>query len=125
MNELAPGLAGSHHAVVAEADTAIALGSGSVPVLATPRLIAWLEAAAVAALAGAIPDGSTTVGTLIDLRHTAATAVGRRVDAFATVSSVDGRTIAFELQARDGEEPIAAGLHLRVIVQTEKFLSSL
>jgi predicted thioesterase len=125
MNELAPGLAGSHHAVVAEADTATALGSGSVPVLATPRLVAWLEAAAVAALAGAIPDGSTTVGTHIDLRHIAATAVGRRVDAFAAVSSVKGRSIAFELRARDGDKQIASGQHLRVIVDTEKFLNSL
>ncbi|MDF1595388.1 MAG: hotdog domain-containing protein [Acidimicrobiia bacterium] len=125
MNELVPGLSGSHQAVVAEADTAIALGSGSVPVLATPRLVAWLEAAAVAALACAIPDGSTTVGTHIDLRHTAPTAVGRQVDVVATVSSVEGRTIAFELQAQDGGKPIASGLHLRVIVDAERFLNSL
>jgi hypothetical protein len=77
MTELAVGLSGVHSAVVRDNDTAIALGSGSVPVLATPRLVAWLEAAAVAAVDETIRDGSTTVGTLIDLQHLAPTANDR------------------------------------------------
>ncbi|MDH5372728.1 MAG: thioesterase [Acidimicrobiia bacterium] len=125
MSRLAVGLSGSHRAVVAEQDTAIALGSGSVPVLATPRLVAWLEAAAVAALDGALPAGSTTVGTRIDLEHTAPTAVGVAVDAIASVVSVDGRTVEFELTARDDHTTIATGRHVRVVVDSEKFLSRL
>ena len=125
MNALEVGLKGSHRAVVAEHDTAIALGSGSVPVLATPRLVAWLEAAAVAALGDALSAGSTTVGTHIDLRHTAPTAVGMAVDAMASVVSVDGRTVEFELTAQDDQTTIATGRHVRVVVNSEKFLSRL
>jgi predicted thioesterase len=125
MTELAVGLSGVHSAVVRETDTAIALGSGSVPVLATPRLVAWLEAAAVAAVDGTIRDGSTTVGTLIDLQHHAATAVGRPVVARATVTSFDGRTIEFELSATDDRATIATGRHTRVIVDVERFVGRL
>lgn len=116
---------GVHSAVVRDDDTAIALGSGSVPVLATPRLVAWLEAAAVAAVAGAIEDGSTTVGTLIDLQHLAPTAVGRPVEAHATVTSFDGRTMEFELSAIDDRTTIATGRHTRVIVDVERFAGRL
>jgi predicted thioesterase len=110
---------------VRDDDTAIALGSGSVPVLATPRLVAWLEAAAVAAVDGAIEDGWTTVGTLIDLQHLAPTAVGRHVEAHATVTSFDGRTIEFELSATDDRTTIATGRHTRVIVDVERFVGRL
>ena len=125
MTGITPGQAGSHHAVVGEDDTAISLGSGEVPVLATPRLVAWVEAAAVAALEGALPEGSTTVGTRIDLHHLAASAVGRRVDTSATVTAVDGRTIEFEVEASDERNKVAAGHHVRVMVDKGKFLSSL
>ena len=125
MTEPAIGLSGVHSAVVRDVDTAIALGSGSVPVLATPRLVAWLEAAAVAAVEDAIGDGSTTVGTLIDMQHLAATAVGRPVEARATVTSFDGRTIEFELSATDDRATIAIGRHTRVIVDVERFVGGL
>ncbi len=125
MSALAPGLGGSHRAIVGDADTAIALGSGSVPVLATPRLVAWLEAAAVAALEGVLPAGSTTVGTHIDIRHLAATAVGKTVEANATVISTKGRTVEFDLVASDDTATIAAGRHVRVVVDEERFISRL
>ena len=125
MTEPVVGLSGLHSAVVRDDDTAIALGSGSVPVLATPRLVAWLEAAAVAAVDGAIEDGWTTVGTLIDLQHLAPTAVGRHVEAHATVTSFDGRTIEFELSATDDRTTIATGRHTRVIVDVERFVGRL
>lgn len=125
MTEPVVDLSGVHSAVVRDDDTAIALGSGSVPVLATPRLVAWLEAAAVAAVAGAIEDGSTTVGTLIDLQHLAPTAVGRPVEAHATVTSFDGRTMEFELSAIDDRTTIATGRHTRVIVDVERFAGRL
>ena len=125
MSDLAAGLFGVHRAVVQEADTATALGSGSVPVLATPRLVAWLEAAAVSALSDALAEGHTTVGTEIDLKHLAATAVGKEVDCRATVTSVDGRTLEFELTATDDRTTIASGRHVRVIVDEERFLAKL
>ena len=125
MSGVAAGLFGVHRAVVQETDTATALGSGSVPVLATPRLVAWLEAAAVGALSDALPEGYTTVGTEIDLKHLAATAVGQDVDCRATVTSVDGRTVEFELMASDGRATIASGRHVRVIVDEERFLAKL
>jgi predicted thioesterase len=125
MTELAVGLSGVHSAVVRDNDTAIALGSGSVPVLATPRLVAWLETAAVAAVDETIRDGSTTVGTLIDLQHLAPTAVGRPVEAHATITSFGGRTIEFELSATDDRTTIATGRHTRVIVDVERFVGRL
>lgn len=125
MTEPVVDLSGVHSAVVRDDDTAIALGSGSVPVLATPRLVAWLEAAAVAAVDGAIEDGWTTVGTLIDLQHLAPTAVGRPVEAHATVTSFDGRTMEFELSAIDDRTTIATGRHTRVIVDVERFAGRL
>ena len=125
MTEPAIGLSGVHSAVVRDVDTAIALGSGSVPVLATPRLVAWLEAAAVAAVEDAIGDGSTTVGTLIDMQHLAATAVGHPVEAHATVTSFDGSTIEFEISATDDRATIATGRHTRVIVDVERFVGRL
>ena len=125
MSALAPGLQGSHRAIVGDTDTAIAMGSGSVPVLATPRLVAWLEAAAVAALEGVLPVGSTSVGTHIDIRHLAATAVGKTVEANATVISTDGRTVEFDLAATDDTATIAAGRHVRVVVDEERFVSRL
>ena len=125
MSDLAAGLSGVHRAVVEETDTATALGSGSVPVLATPRLVAWLEAAAVGALADTLAEGRTTVGTEVDLKHLAATAVGQEVDCRATVTSIDGRTITFELTATDDRATIATGRHVHVIVDEERFLAKL
>ncbi len=126
MNDaITPGAGGTHSAVVGDADTAIALGSGTVPVLATPRLVAWLEAAAVAALTGSLPDGSTTVGTHIDVRHLAATAVGKTVRVVARVRSVEGRTIEFDLEADDDRARIAEGVHTRVVVDEARFLARL
>lgn len=118
-----PGLSATVEAVVAEGDTAIAFGSGDVPVLATPRLAALLEAAAVAALAGALPTEATTVGTHLTMDHLAATAVGRLVSARAEVVACDERTIVFGLEAREGEAVVAQGRHVRAIVDRQRFLS--
>jgi predicted thioesterase len=117
------GLSATLEAVVGEADTATAFGSGDVPVLGTPRLVALLEAAAVAAVAGALPTGATSVGTNITMNHLAATAVGRLVTGRAEVVDVTDRMIVFGLEARDGEAIIAQGRHVRVVVDRERFLS--
>ena len=117
------GLRATLDMVVEEADTAIAFGSGDVPVLATPRLVALLEAAAVRALADTLPDGTTSVGASITVDHLAASAIGRPVSARAEVVEVDGRSVVFSLEARDGERVVARGRHTRAVVDREGFLS--
>jgi fluoroacetyl-CoA thioesterase len=121
--DLRPGLAARVELTVAEADTAAALGSGDVPVLATPRVLALAEAATVAATAAALPAGSTTVGTRVELAHLAATAVGRTVVAEAILSDVDGRRLGFTVSVRDGDDVAARGRVERVIVDREAFVT--
>jgi len=123
--EIMIGAVGSAHLIVGEADTAIALGSGDVPVLGTPRIVALLEEAAVAALVGDLAVETTSVGTHIAVDHVAASFVGARVGATAEVVEVDGRTVSFRLSAQDGDRTIATGSHLRIIVDRERFLGSL
>ncbi|MEZ5114866.1 MAG: hypothetical protein R2737_01250 [Candidatus Nanopelagicales bacterium] len=115
--------------LVGDADTATALGSGDVPVLATPRLVALCEAATVAAVAGALPPGSTSVGTRVVMDHLAATPVGESVVVRAEVRVVDGRTLHFDVVAEhdlgDGPVVAARGEVTRVVVDRDRFLSRL
>ncbi|MFL6166200.1 MAG: thioesterase family protein [Ornithinibacter sp.] len=112
--------------VVTDADTALALGSGSLAVLGTPRLLAWCEAATCRALEGRLPRGSSSVGTAVVLQHLAASAVGEQVTAVAVVRSVDGRRIGFDLEATDaGGTVVARGTVERVVVHDERFLARL
>jgi predicted thioesterase len=120
--ELQPGLSARVELVVTDADTAQAVGSGDVPVLATPRILALAEAATVAATAGYLAGGSTSVGTRVELDHQAATAVGRRVTVLATLAKVDGRRLVFDVVVRDGEEQVAEGRVERVIVDRQRFV---
>lgn len=108
---------------VTDADTAQAVGSGDVPVLGTPRLIALAEAATVAATATRLEPGSTTVGTRIEFDHLAATAVGRRVTVLATLAKIDGRRLVFDIVVREGEEQVAEGRVERVIVDRQRFVT--
>jgi len=108
---------------VAEADTATAFGSGDVPVLATPRVLALLEEATVAAVAPSMADGQTTVGTRISLEHQAATPVGRTVTARARLVAVDGRRLEFEVTLNDGETVAAFGTVERVVVDRARFVA--
>lgn len=115
---------------VSEDDTALALGSGDVPVLATPRLVAWLEAATVECLAAVLEPGSTSVGTRVEVEHVAPSPVGVSVVARASVSYVDGRLVRFEVAAEhrvaDGEPVlVATGRVTRVVVDRERFLARL
>ena len=116
------GQTGTHLDQVSELDLAPSHGSGDVPVLATPRVVAWLEAAAVAALAG-LPNGKTSVGIHIAVDHTAPTLVGAAVRAEALVTAVDGSRIEFDVRAFEGDQIVAAGTHTRVIVDRERFLT--
>ncbi len=107
-------------------DTATALGSGDVPVLATPRLLAWLEAATVATAleAGAVGAGQTSVGTRVELEHVAPTGVGSTVTVQAGVAHRDGRLLRFTVAAHDPEGRLLAnGTVTRVVVDRERFVS--
>lgn len=108
--------------VVAEADLAPAHGSGTVPVLATPRLVALCEEASMAAVAGQVPDGSTTVGMRVQFDHLAPTMAGAPVTAEATLEKVAGRRLTFTVSASDPRGLIAAGKVTRVVVDIERFL---
>lgn len=109
---------------VTETDTAAHVGSGDVPVLATPRLIAWLEAATVQAAAPFTGPGQTTVGTAVRIEHRRATDVGGTVDVTAQPAQPDGRRVTFRVQAVDGAgKVVAEGEIDRVIVDRHKFLS--
>ncbi len=107
-------------------DTARALGSGDLEVLATPRLLAWCEAATMAAVASAIDSSSTTVGTRVELEHLRAATVGATVDVRATVGHVDGRLLRFEVVAT-GPDGVLLGRATvtRVVVDRARFLSRL
>ena len=108
---------------VAEGDTAIALRSGDVPVLATPRLIALCEEATVAAVAGQVPEGSTSVGTRVECDHTKPSMVGEVVTARATLVDVDARRLQFTVTVEDGEgSPVAVARVWRVVVERDRFL---
>jgi fluoroacetyl-CoA thioesterase len=117
-----PGSTGSATLTVTDADTAIALRSGSVPVLATPRVIALCEEATVAALSGVLADGETSVGMRVQIDHVQPTAVGASVTASATLEKVEGRRLTFTVSAHDERGLIAAGRVTRVVVETARFL---
>ncbi len=115
---------------VTEHDTAAALGSGSLPVLATPRLLAWCEAVTCAAIEPALDEGSTSVGTRIALEHSGASPVGQQLEVTASTSYVDGRLHRFTVAARhvgDAHEGrvVGTGEITRVVVDTERFLARL
>jgi predicted thioesterase len=113
---------------VTDADTAAAIGSGSLPVLGTPRLLAWCEAATCAAIDPSLTEGTTSVGTRVELEHRAASPVGAEVQVTASSSYVDGRLHRFTVLARhvdtDGPTKVVATAEItRVVVDSEKFLS--
>jgi fluoroacetyl-CoA thioesterase len=118
---LRPGLRGEAFLTVGEEHTAPRVGSGAIHVLATPVMINLFEAAALAAVEHWLPEGHQSLGTVLNVRHIAATPVGMRVTASATVERVDGRTIHFRVEARDERELIGDGTHERVVVNVAKF----
>ena len=127
----APELTATLTFTVGEDDTAEALGSGSLPVLATPRLLAWCEAATCAAVEPALGTGETSVGTRVSLEHLAASPVGATVEVTATESYSDGRLHRFAVAARATAEDGSAGKVLlggevtRVVVDEARFLARL
>jgi predicted thioesterase len=111
---------------VTDDDTAAALGSGSLDVLGTPRLLAWCEAVTCAAIDPTLGEGSTSVGTRVELEHRAASPVGTDVTVSAAASYVDGRLHRFTLAAHHPDGKVVATAEItRVVVDVEKFLGRL
>jgi predicted thioesterase len=119
---LEPGLRAAFHYAVTGADTAAAVGSGQVPVLATPRVLALAERATVAAVEGALEAGATTVGARVELDHLAPSPVGAELEVEAVLERVAGRRLEFAVRLRDGGRPVASGRITRVVVDTATFL---
>ena len=108
---------------VAQEDTALAWGSGSLPVLATPRMILMVEATAVKCLAPFMEEGKTTVGTLVDVAHVSASPVGSEVVCSVEVTEVDRARIRFNVSVRDAFGDVGTGVHERFVVSADKFMA--
>lgn len=119
-----PGLSAQVELVVGEQDTAVALRSGDVEVLATPRIVSLCEEASVKALATQLPEGQTSVGHTVQLDHVAPSRVGVSVTAEATLQKVNGRRLTFTVSVTDPKGLVAAGIVTRVVVDRDRFLES-
>jgi fluoroacetyl-CoA thioesterase len=120
---MAVGLKGTAKLVVTEADTALALGSGDVKVLGTPRLVALMERACIDALDGMLEPGQTTVGMRVQVDHLQPTPIGAEVVAEALLDRIEGRRITFSVSANDSGGLVAAGKVTRVVVDVERFMA--
>lgn len=122
---LEPGLTATVEHVVGDTDTAVALGSGTVPVLGTPRVLAWVEEASVAAIVDALGKGETSVGMRVQLDHVQPSGVGSTIRAEATLEKVEGRRLTFTVNAHDERGIVAVGRVTRVVVDRERFLDKI
>ena len=120
--DITVGMKGEVFTSVEREDTAMEVGSGSLLVYATPCMVALMEGAACEAIADALGENQTTVGTALNIEHISATPVGLEVRAEAIVTEVAGKVITFEVNAFDEAGPIGKGTHKRVIVNAQKFL---
>ena len=120
--EITVGMTGSVSTLVEREDTAYEVGSGSLLVYATPCMVALMEGAACEAIASALPEEKTSVGTQLNISHLAATPVGLEVRAEAEVTEVDGNAITFKVTAYDETGKIGEGTHKRFVVTSQRFL---
>lgn len=120
---LQAGLKGAGSIIVSQENTAEAMGSGALPVLATPALVALMEGTAMRSLADCLGAGEGTVGASIHVEHTAATPVGMRVHCESELVEVDGRRLRFAIHAFDAKGPIGTATHIRYIIDNERFLA--
>ncbi len=119
--DIVAGVIGKATLMVADEHTAPRVGSGKIHVLATPVMINVIEAAALDAIESALPAGHQSLGTQLNVSHIAATPVGMRITATATVTKVDGRKVHFTVDVHDERDLIGQGTHERVVVNVEKF----
>ena len=123
MKELKVGITGNDEVIVTEANTAAAMGSGTLPVFATPALVALMEKTAQESVQDALEEGCGSVGTMICVRHVSATPIGMKVTCKSELVAVDGRKLAFKITASDECGVVGEADHERFIIQNEKFLS--
>lgn len=124
-NKLVAGLTYTSLLIVSESDTAKAMGSGDLPVLATPRMLALMENAAMLCVAPCVDEGCTTVGGYIESSHIKPSKLGAEVSATATLTKVEGKKLLFNVKAEMDGVLLGEGTHVRFIVDKEKFLSRL
>jgi len=120
---LTPGMTGEASTTVVHENTAAAVGAGGVEVFGTPMMVALMENAAWRAVAPHLDEGYVTVGTVVNIRHLAATPIGQKVRAQAELIQVDGRRLVFKVEAYDERQKVGDGQHERFIVKLDKFLS--
>ena len=121
--ELKKGLSSQSSVTVSAGNTAAAMGSGDLDVFATPAMVALMENAAMKAVADALPEGSTTVGAEMNVTHIKPSGLGAEITATAVLTGVEGRKLTFNVGARDAEGLIGEGIHVRYIVDREKFMA--
>ena len=119
------GVVGYAATVVGPENTAVTVGSGSLPIFSSPSMVALAEQAAVSAIQAFLPLGTTTVGMSISMKHLAATPVGHNIQAEAVVTAVEGRRIEFQVKVFDEREKIGEGHHERFVLEAESFMNKL
>ena len=122
MSDLAAGLKFEWSREVTHEMSARHLGSGDVGVLATPAMIAMMEGASLRCVQDQLAEGETTVGYIVNIRHLSPTPLGREVTVSAQLDRVDGRKLTFSVEAREGGKTVGTGEHVRVIIETARFL---
>ncbi len=122
---LETGLSARSVTTVTAEKTAAAMGSGDLPVFATPAMVALMEHAAMEAVAASLPEGSTTVGSEMNTSHLKPSKLGAEITATAVLTAVEGRRLTFNVGARDDEGVIGEGTHVRYIVDRERFMAKL
>ena len=120
---LKTGMTGERSVKVTEENIASAVGSGGLAVFSTPYMVALMEGACVEAVDKALPDGFSTVGTVVEIKHLAATPVDMNVRAVGELTVIDGRELCFRVEAFDDTGKIGEGTHKRFIIENEKFMA--
>lgn len=119
------GLTYTSKTIVNKNNTALALGSGDMEVLGTPAMLALMENAAMNSVCSHLPEGSTTVGSMIESTHIRPSAIGETITATATLEEIENRKLTFKVTAADSKGPIGEGTHIRYIVDRKRFLGKL
>lgn len=122
---LETGMTFTSETVVSLSNCAVTMGSGDLEVFATPAMVALMENAAMNAVAPALPQGTTTVGAEMNTTHIKPSAIGAQVRATAKLTAVEGRKLTFEVEACDGQGIIGKGVHVRFVVDKERFMAKL
>lgn len=120
---LKTGLSHTSTTIVDNSNTARTYGSGGLDVFATPAMVGLMENAAMTAVENDLPDGSTTVGSMINTSHIKPSKLGATIKATAVLEEIDGRKLTFTVSACDENGLIGEGVHIRYIVDTQKFMS--